>query len=43
MPRVERRRVQGRPVVVTGRVTGQSLWSEAERGKGVPDGFSQQL
>ena len=43
MPRIERRRLQGRPVIVTGRVTGKRPCGEAEGREGVPDGFSQQL
>lgn len=43
MPRVERRSVQGRPVVVTGRVIRESRWGEAGKRKGGPSGFCQQL
>lgn len=43
MPRVERRGVQGRPVVVTGRVIRESRWGEAERRKGGPSWLCQQL
>lgn len=43
MPRVERWCVQGRPVVVTGGVTGKNPWGEAGGRKGDPNGFSEQL
>ena len=43
MPRVERRRVQGRPVVVTGRVVFKGSVGKDGGRRGEPNGFCQEL
>lgn len=43
MPRVERRRVQGRPVIVTGRVECQDRRGEIRLREGDPNGLGKQL